>query len=116
MHAQQWVCLNMMVNGLSALKKHQLWNLDHNYELCLQGYSLIAHQIVQLICEIGFKNIYVTTCFIIWKLKCFHRSNPFIVEQLAFDFDEFLVTINEREPKFNEKQLQAYQEILSFVT
>jgi hypothetical protein len=49
-------------------------------------------------------------------LKCFHRSNPFIVEQLAFDFDEFLVTINEREYKFNEKQLQAYQEILSFVT
>lgn len=90
--------------------------MDHNYELCLQHYSLNAHQIVQLICEIGFKDIYVTTCFIVWKLKCFHRSNPFIVEQLAFDFDEFLVTINEWEPKFNEKQLQAYHEILSFVT
>ncbi len=62
-------------------------------------------QIVQLICEIGFKDIYVTTCFIVWKLKCFHRSNLFIVEQLTFDFDKFLVIINERE----SKQLQAYQ-------
>lgn len=105
-----------MVNGLNALKKHQLWNLDHNYELYLQHYSFNPHQIVQLICEIGFKDIYVTTCFIVWKLKCFHRSNPFIVEQLAFDFDAFLVTINEREPKHNEKQLQAYQYIFSFVT